>query len=399
MADKLFPTPEATVRFLMPNEHKDLLDLMDNMIKMKIQQQNEEYKQKRQQYELTQLENEEKRNQFLIENLIQTWGEEPVNKLKSQGFVDAVSLQQYLQQDFTNNYLKQAQKDPSLLTPENLEANRDKLLPDVYNALSKNIVAERNTQIVNELTKNLYKYSWQYYVWRDKLAQYGLNPDDYEHIYNQYQQDMNRRKGTGGGGAGTTTKPATEKEPEAQSISIYNMSKIFKSAGINLEPGYFNDPALNKANVNQVEADLDSAYKAVLDAREGLPSSIYSSDAEGLGLKYEIKTYGEGGRLWFEGGDYYMELKNKYNKQVYRIRKDDGKLSQYDPQKGKWIGVKDKGVKAELETLYNDYWQKLIDYDGAWRNFKRKANQAKEIMDEAKKASKIAKDIPNIYGK
>ena len=92
-------------------------------------------------------------------------------------------------------------------------------------------------------------------------------------------------------------------------------------------------------------------------------------------------------------------LKNKYNKQAYRIRKDDGKLSQYDPQKGKWIGVKDKGVKAELETLYNDYWQKLIDYDGAWRNFKRMANQAKEIMDEAKKASKIKKDIKDIYGK
>ena len=111
MADKLFPTPEATVQFQMPNENKDLLDLMDNMIKMKIQQQNEEYKQKRQQYELTQLENEEKRNQFLIENIKNIWGEEPVNKLKSQGFVDAVSLQQYLQQDFTNNYLKQAQKD------------------------------------------------------------------------------------------------------------------------------------------------------------------------------------------------------------------------------------------------------------------------------------------------
>ena len=40
MADKLFPTPEATVQFQMPNENKDLLDLMDNMIKMGIQQQN-----------------------------------------------------------------------------------------------------------------------------------------------------------------------------------------------------------------------------------------------------------------------------------------------------------------------------------------------------------------------
>jgi hypothetical protein len=396
MADKLFPTPEATVQFQMPNEHKDLLDLMDNMIKMKIQQQNEEYKQKRQQYELTQLENEEKRNQFLIENLIQTWGEEPVNKLKSQGFVDAVSLQQYLQQDFTNNYLKQAQKDPSLLTPENLEANRDKLLPDVYNALYNNIISEQKGSVLADLTKDLYRYNWNYDRWVEELQRRGFKtPEEYkayDFIYNQYQQDMNRRKGTGGGGAGTTTKPATEKEPEAQPISIYNMSKIFKSAGINLEPGYFNDPALNKANVNQVETDLDSAYKAVLDAREGLPSSIYSSDAEGLGLKYEIKTYGE-------GGDYYMELKNKYNKQAYRIRKDDGKLSQYDPQKGKWIGVKDKGVKAELKTLYNDYWQKLIDYDGAWRNFKRMANQAKEIMDEAKKASKIKKDIKDIYGK
>ena len=158
MADKLFP--EATVQFQMPNEHKDLLDLMDNMIKMKIQQQNEEYKQKRQQYELTQLENEEKRNQFLIENLIQTWGEEPVNKLKSQGFVDAVSLQQYLQQDFTNNYLKQAQKDPSLLTPENLEANRDKLLPDVYNALYNNIISEQKGSVLADLTKDLYRYNW-----------------------------------------------------------------------------------------------------------------------------------------------------------------------------------------------------------------------------------------------
>lgn len=392
MADKLFPTPEATVQFQMPNEHKDLLDLMDNMIKMKIQQQNEEYKQKRQQYELTQLENEEKRNQFLIENIKNIWGEEPVNKLKSQGFVDAVSLQQYLQQDFTNNYLKQAQKDPSLLTPENLEANRDKLLPDVYNALSKNIVAERNTQIVNELTKNLYKYSWQYDVWRDKLAQYGLNPDDYEHIYNQYQQDRNRKAGGGGGGAGTTTKPETEKEPEAQPISIYNMSKIFKAAGINLEPGYFNDPALNKPNVNQVETDLDSAYKAVLDARKGLPSSIYASGSNNIGLKYEIRTYGE-------EGHYYMELRNINNNKVYRIRKDDGKLSQYDSQKGKWVGVKDDSVKAELETLYNNYWDKLIEYDGAWRNFKKMADNAKEVMDEAKNASKIARDIPNIYGK
>ena len=77
---------------------------------MKIQQQNEEYKQKRQQYELTQLENEEKRNQFLIENLIQTWGEEPANKLKSQGFVDAVSLQQYLQQDFKTIILNKRRK-------------------------------------------------------------------------------------------------------------------------------------------------------------------------------------------------------------------------------------------------------------------------------------------------
>ena len=62
---------------------------------------------------------------------------------------------------------------------------------------------------------------------------------------------------------------------------------------------------------------------------------------------------------------------------------------------GRKLKIKCKGRIGNI----GEYRDKLIKYNGAWKNFLITAKRAKTVIDEAKKASKIAKDIPNIYGK
>jgi len=406
MADKLF-TPQTTVSLEMPNQNQDLVDLMDNLIKMKIQQQDWEYKDTMRKLEAKDRENLMKRNQYMLGKISQEWGEDRVNELVQQGFEDPVSLEQMLQVEFTNSYLRQAKDDPKLLEPEELTKNQNKLHPDVYNNLLKVSMQEKENQVVDELSKKLFEKKLSYPQWREELSKAGINPDKYEYVFNQYQQERNyQRTLAGSAGAGAGAGKVKEEKEVIQPIETNYLAEAFKYADVKIPAGFFDSKQFNKANIEEAESAVNSQITAIQNIVSKLPAQAQTQvDKKVARPAYEPYNKPYGLRYLIRNVDTKkneIQLVDIYTAKMYLINnKGDVWIKMKSDGEEYWKKVNEKKDENApiLKTLSKNYYNKLLEYHNARNMLTNVAKEQYNILKKLSETEKTTEKIKSYYDK